>query len=44
MGKVEVPKGWEETTLGNCCDLKIGGTPSRKNIEYWDTSKITKNL
>jgi type I restriction enzyme S subunit len=31
----ELPPCWEWTTLGECFDVSIGGTPSRKAPEYW---------
>lgn len=31
-----VVEGWEETTLGDICLIKIGGTPSRAVAEYWE--------
>ncbi|KAB3536275.1 hypothetical protein F8154_04140 [Alkaliphilus pronyensis] len=35
---------WSEGTLGAFCDIRIGGTPSRNNEDYWDTEKETENL
>ncbi|MCZ2292464.1 MAG: restriction endonuclease subunit S, partial [Burkholderiales bacterium] len=32
----EIPQGWEVTTVGDTFDISGGGTPSRKNEEYWD--------
>lgn len=29
------PEGWEEHKLGDVCDIKIGGTPSRSVDRYW---------
>jgi type I restriction enzyme, S subunit len=40
-GKVN---GWENTDIGNVCDVLIGGTPSRNNERYWDAEKKTNNL
>ena len=39
---VEVPKGWEVSTISEC-SLKIqnGGTPKRSNLEYWDNGDIS---
>lgn len=34
---------WLESTLGEICDLQMGGTPSRKNKNYWDRDKKTNN-
>lgn len=38
---VEVPKGWEVSTISEC-SLKIqnGGTPKRSNLEYWENGEI----
>jgi len=27
---------WKEQTLGDCVSLQSGGTPSKKEPEYWD--------
>lgn len=35
---------WEEVKFGNILEIKIGGTPSRNNPEYWDYNKKTENL
>ena len=35
---------WLESTLGEICDLQMGGTPSRKNRIYWDKDKNTHNV
>ncbi len=32
----ELPKGWFEATLGNVATWSSGGTPSRKNKEYYN--------
>ncbi len=29
------PKGWERLEIGKLCDVKTGGTPSRKVREFW---------
>lgn len=34
----ELPKGWEWKKLGKLCETTSGGTPSRKNIEYYKGS------
>jgi len=39
-----LPEGWEEVKLGDVCDIKMGGTPSRNNESYWDVRKETNNL
>lgn len=38
---VEVPKGWEVSTISEC-SLKIqnGGTPKRSNLEFWKNGEI----
>ena len=27
--------GWAWTTIGNCCELTSGGTPSKRNASFW---------
>lgn len=34
--KAEIPQGWEVKTLGEIALTTSGGTPSRKNMEYWN--------
>lgn len=34
-GLMELPEGWELVTLGQLGEWSSGGTPSRKNIEYY---------
>lgn len=34
--KREVPEGWEVKILGKACNTSLGGTPSTKNVEYWN--------
>jgi len=29
------PMGWQEVTLGSCCDIVTGNTPSTKKAEYY---------
>lgn len=36
-------ENWKEETLGNLCEINIGGTPSRNNESYWDNSKQQEN-
>jgi len=37
----EIPKGWEATTIKDfCAEMKSGGTPSREEPEYWNSSDI----
>ncbi|MDE6036522.1 MAG: restriction endonuclease subunit S [Ruminococcus sp.] len=31
-----MPEDWKITTLGEVCSCVLGGTPSRKNPEYWN--------
>ena len=33
--KEKLPDGWKWSTLDKECDIKIGGTPSRGNPEYF---------
>jgi len=33
-------KGWVVLTIGECFDLKTGGTPSTKNRKYYDNGTI----
>ena len=35
-GGSKIPKGWVETTLGEVCKIRNGGTPSTKNVSYWN--------
>ena len=36
MSELSIPTGWEQATLGDLFSFKGGGTPSKKNPEYWD--------
>lgn len=36
----EIPKGWEVKTVANCFVISGGGTPSRKEPEYWEGGSI----
>lgn len=36
----EVPEGWEISTIGEEVGVVGGGTPSTKNLEFWDGGKI----
>ncbi len=38
--KIDIDPDWEMVELGEVCDLKGGGTPSRKVTEYWDNGTI----
>ncbi|MCB0506004.1 MAG: restriction endonuclease subunit S [Cyclobacteriaceae bacterium] len=38
--KIDIDPDWEMVELGEVCDLKGGGTPSRKVPEYWDNGTI----
>ena len=31
-----IPSSWEVATLGDHCDVLLGGTPSRSNPNYWN--------
>ena len=31
----ELPRGWEETTIGNIAPIETGSTPPKKNAEYY---------
>lgn len=39
----KIPNGWKKEKLGNVCEILMGGTPSRKNMSYWDSEKNTEN-
>ena len=32
----EIPVGWEVVSIDKICTLTSGGTPSRRNLKYWD--------
>ena len=34
--KREVPEGWEVGPILNISELKVGGTPSKKEVSYWN--------
>lgn len=34
--KIEIDPEWEMVELGEICEVKAGGTPSRTNSKYWD--------
>lgn len=36
-----LPEGWERKSIGEVCNISGGGTPSRKNDEYWDNGDLT---
>ncbi len=37
----EIPKGWNVISVKEFCrDMKSGGTPSRDNVEYWNSKDI----
>ncbi|NRS89053.1 type I restriction enzyme S subunit [Flavobacterium sp. 7E] len=37
----EIPKGWEVVTIKDFCkEMKNGATPSRDNLEYWNSKDI----
>jgi len=35
-GLPELPEGWAWTRIGECFDVYVGATPSRKQLEYWN--------
>ncbi|OAI28877.1 restriction endonuclease subunit S [Methylomonas koyamae] len=35
-----VPESWSVNSIGNFCDVKSGGTPSRNENTYWENGKI----
>ena len=35
------PYGWCVTSIGEICNIAIGGTPSRQVPEYWDSTKVS---
>ena len=38
INQENLPEGWRMGTLGEYCkEIKSGGTPSRSNIEYWNS-------
>jgi len=37
-------EGWKRGRLGELCSIEIGGTPSRSNPDFWDSSKVTSNF
>ena len=39
----EIPEEWEVMKLKEICNIKIGGTPSRNELSYWDSEKKYKN-
>ncbi len=37
----EIPKGWKVISIKDfCTDMKSGGTPSRDELEYWNSNDI----
>jgi type I restriction enzyme S subunit len=34
---------WVTSTLGQECDIAIGGTPARNRPDYWDSENQTQN-
>ena len=34
--KIDIDAEWEMVELGEVCEIKAGGTPSRTNLGYWD--------
>jgi type I restriction enzyme, S subunit len=42
-GDMKAVEDWETGRLGELCSIEIGGTPSRSNPDFWDSSKETSN-
>lgn len=38
--KREIPEGWEVSTYGSIFDVKLGGTPSTSEKDYWECGTI----
>ncbi len=38
--KKEIKTKWKLVKLGDICELKTGGTPSRSKKEYWENGDI----
>ncbi|WP_298443814.1 restriction endonuclease subunit S [uncultured Ferrimonas sp.] len=38
-----LPNGWGQCKFGNLFEIAIGGTPSRSEPKYWDSSKTSGN-
>ncbi len=36
----KIPEHWNVVKLGEVCDVKSGGTPSKKKREYWENGNI----
>lgn len=36
----EIPEGWDGTIVGKVFKIQLGGTPSRKNPDYWNPGEI----
>ncbi|WP_194976373.1 restriction endonuclease subunit S [Aquiflexum lacus] len=36
VGQAQLPEGWEIKKLGEVCDLIGGGTPSKKNLKFYE--------
>jgi type I restriction enzyme, S subunit len=37
----QIPKGWSESTVEDLCDyVSSGGTPARRNPEYWENGEV----
>jgi type I restriction enzyme S subunit len=39
LGK-DIPEGWQVKPLGKALKTNLGGTPSTKNLEYWENATI----
>jgi type I restriction enzyme S subunit len=38
--KRDIPVGWKHSTIGETFNTHLGGTPSRKNKEYWTPGEV----
>jgi len=37
---IDIDPNWEMKELGEVCEIKSGGTPSKDNLEYWENGNI----
>ncbi len=37
---IDIDPSWEMVELGEICEIKSGGTPSKKNEEYWSNGTV----
>lgn len=38
--KRKIPKGWQNSTIGDAFKTYLGGTPSRENRDYWSPAEV----